>query len=146
MIEDLEKDIARTKAAFMMIQNKAGLKSSKDYIAVGAVMRFFEDLEKFAPVAHDQNLKVLRSQIIEMEELNVVEVSKLKASIGELTRKLNKAATLLRDLRGKNVELQKKLDGKIEKEFESALDSPDVIETEKDVVEDEWEVEFGDVL
>lgn len=124
----------QAKAAFNAIQKKANLTEAKDFLAVGAVMKFFEDVDEIIKANNNEELEGLKKQLFELQNNDEIESWRARAKDAE--KKLEKAARLLKKIKTEKEELERKLENKEVSDFENA------IELDSESIEDE--VEFED--
>ena len=114
MEEILQKN-ERAKSAFKLIAHKTRIESSKEYIAMGAVMKFFEDLPDMISLDNSSDWSKLEKDYEE-------ELAKLTEERNAFESKLRAAAKKIKALSDKNIELEEKLNQKVEQEFAKSLE------------------------
>ena len=114
MEEILQKN-ERAKSAFKLIAHKTRIESSKEYIAMGAVMKFFEDLPDMISSDNSSDWSKLEKDYEE-------ELAKLTEERNAFESKLRAAAKKIKALSDKNIELEEKLNQKVEQEFAKSLE------------------------
>jgi len=121
----LEKS-ERAKNAFRLIAHKTKVETSREYIAMGAVMKFFEELPKeLGSNEQSPSLSALEKKLSELNTAFEFERTELKEANDGLNKKLMVAAKRIKTLTEQNNNLGKKLDVKIEQEFSDTLDIDD---------------------
>ena len=121
----LERNDQAVKA-FRLIANKTRVETSKEFIAMGAVLKFLEDLPSLiSGMKENESEEYLQSKIDELNMMFNDERQSLSDKNEELNRKLVAAAKKIKELQEQNNHLTKKLDEKIEKEFSDSLSIDD---------------------
>ena len=100
------------RAAFNRIADKASRETAKDYIAIGAVMKFFEELPELlvnieSSGEEEMNTKVA-AMAVELEE----ERTTLQAKLEERESKLRVAAKRIKMLQNENKSLEERFTDK----------------------------------
>lgn len=112
MREEIMKRSETARAAFNRIADKASRETAKDYIAIGAVMKFFEELPELlvnieSSGEEEMNTKVA-AMAVELEE----ERTTLQAKLEERESKLRVAAKRIKMLQNENKSLEERFTDK----------------------------------
>lgn len=108
MREEILKRSETARAAFNRIAEKASRETAKDYIAIGAVMQFFEELPGLLENIESSGEEEMNTKVAAMAEELEEERITLQAKLDERESKLKVAAKRIKMLQKENELLEER--------------------------------------
>jgi hypothetical protein len=109
MNEEIMKRSETARAAFSRIAEKASRATAKDYIAIGAVMQFFEDLPELLTSIESSGEDEMNTAVAAMAEELEEERTTLQAKLQDRESKLKIAAKRIQMLQKENGALESRV-------------------------------------